>query len=146
MNADNVDYNTMRSEIITSVTNHKPVILCERDLWWIVGNEIVRAYNSINNFDYNNPNHINSVGFPMYTSLTINPDGTGLSYTVNAVDVMTNHYVTITGVVVDNQANRCWLKIQTWGRAEYLDFNEFYYYQSPQFNTDTAESTIIVLR
>ena len=145
LNANSVDYSTMLNSIIASMNNHKPVILCERDALWIVGNEVVSVYNRIMHPDIGDPERLNSVGFPMYSSLTINTDGTGLSYTIDPYNVMTNHYVTITGVVVDNQADRCWLKVQTWGTVKYIDFNEFYYYQTPQFDTDTSESTIIVL-
>ncbi len=38
---------------------------------------------------------------------------------------MTNHYVTVTGVIEDLHSGRVWLRVQTWGYAMYLDFDEF---------------------
>ena len=60
-----------------------------------------------------------------------------LEFTMDENNVMTDHYVTITGVFIDNQSGRTWLRVQSWGGEWYLDFDEFYNYSN-----DNAESFI----
>lgn len=51
-------------------------------------------------------------------------------------DVMTSHYVTITGVILDRESDNEWLRIQTWGEIYYLRLDEFYdYNQSLPYGT-----------
>lgn len=82
----------------------------------------------------------------MYSSFAIDTNGNGFIYTQSMSNVMTNHYVTITGVVIDYQEDRCWLKVQTWGQVYYIDFYEFYNYETPEADYSTAESTIIIFQ
>lgn len=49
---------------------------------------------------------------------------------------MTNHYVTITGLIMDKENSNVWLRIQTWGEIYYLRLDEFYdYNQSLPYGT-----------
>ena len=60
-------------------------------------------------------------------------------------DVMTNHYVTVTGVIEDLHSGRVWLRVQTCGYAMYLDFDELYNYDGLGLNESTSMGSIIVL-
>ncbi len=75
------------------------------------------------------------VGFPMYMRWS-NETGCPEVH-LDESNVMTDHYVTITGVFIDNQSGRTWLRVQSWGGEWYLDFDEFYNYSN-----DNAESFI----
>ncbi len=77
----------------------------------------------------------------MYTRLKPNINGNGLDSAVTESNVTTYHYVTIIGMVKDNNSNRCWLKVQSWGKAYYIDLVEFYNYKSPDSLVNTAEGT-----
>ena len=140
IDAENLEYDELEDIVIGSLNRGKPIILCERDPLWIVGNYVVDEYMKKNNYS---SYYINRVGFPMYTDLRILTNGSGFKCESNP-NVMTNHYVTITGMVKDNHTNRCWLKVQSWGKVYYIDLADFYSYESPGFDYSTAESTIIV--
>ncbi|HPG65160.1 MAG TPA: hypothetical protein PLE82_07465, partial [Saccharofermentans sp.] len=112
---------TMLEHIITSLRRNYPVILCEFDV-----------ENMIRNLDRDVRSQ---VGFPMYM-LWSNETGCP-EVNLDESNVMTDHYVTITGVFIDNQSGRTWLRVQTWGSEYYLDFDEFYSYSN-----DNAESFI----
>jgi len=36
------------------------------------------------------------------------------------------HYVTVTGVLVDRNTGKVYLRIQSWGKMLYIDYDEFY--------------------
>ena len=141
LDVDNVSYDDLERNVIDSLNRGNPIILCERDAIWIAGNFIVGEFNErVDNDFYELP----KVGFPMYTELAIETDGSGLKSTVSKYAVMTNHYVTVTGMVKDNNSGRCWIKVQSWGRVYYIDLVEFYNYETPNSLVTTAESTVIV--
>ena len=73
----------------------------------------------------------------LYTTDLSIDDTACLEFTMDDRNVMTDHYVTITGVFIDNQSGRTWLRVQSWGEEWYLDFDEFYNYSN-----DNAESFI----
>ena len=141
--ADTMSYDELEQKIIDSLDSGKPIILCERDADWIIGNYIIKQYNKINGYNYDDEDYINPIGFPMYKQLAIKEDGSGFSIASNS-NVMTNHYVTITGMVKDCQSGCCWLKIQSWGQVYYIDLVDFYNYRTQESDYSTAESTIIV--
>ena len=35
------------------------------------------------------------------------------------------HYVTVTGIIVDSETNKWWMKISSWGQEYYIDFSEY---------------------
>lgn len=39
-----------------------------------------------------------------------------------------NHYVTVTGVLVDKQKNTCKLQVSSWGEKYYVDYDKIYKY------------------
>lgn len=55
----------------------------------------------------------------MYRSLSLDSEGNGFVPDLYS-GVMTNHYVTVTGVIEDLNSGRVWLRVQTWGNAMYL--------------------------
>lgn len=75
----------------------------------------------------------------------MNESGSNLEATPCNTSTMTNHYVTITGVLNDRRTGAAWLRIQTWGRARYINYDEFYEYRSPVYPISTAMGSIIVL-
>lgn len=86
-----------------------------------------------------------SVGFPMYLSLSVNEELPCGFNTLLDSNVMTNHYVTITGVIEDTRENNTWLRIQTWGRVGYITLEDFYYYQTPGYAISTDIGSLIIL-
>ena len=139
----------MEITIIDSLNRGFPVILCERDELWLAGNFVVDLYNGYakyvnDNNDLDDVLLLPKVGLTMYTMLSPSQNGNGFESDVSETDVTAYHYVTITGMVKDNNSNRCWLKVQSWGKVFYIDLVDFYSYESPGFNYSTAESTIIV--
>jgi len=47
-------------------------------------------------------------------------------------------------MVKENNSCRCWIKVQSWGEAYYIDLVEFYDYKSPDSLVNTAGGTVIV--
>ena len=129
----------MLTDIIESLNSNKPVILCERDPNWIINNYIGNTIEDLTGLDYSN------VGFPMYLDLIFDnslPCGFTPSLDVN---VMTNHYVTITGVIKDSIDNTTWLRIQTWGRVGYIKLEDFYNYRTPGYLMSTDIGSLIIM-
>ena len=58
-------------------------------------------------------------------------------------EVMTSHYVTLTGVILDRESDNEWLRIQTWGEQYYLLYNDFVEYN--KFNNNLASGTTIII-
>lgn len=129
----------MLADIIESLRSNKPVILCERDPNWIVSNYIGEEIEDHTDLEYS------SVGFPMYLSLSVNEELPCGFNTLLDSNVMTNHYVTITGVIEDTIENNTWLRIQTWGRVGYITLEDFYYYQTPGYAISTDIGSLIIL-
>lgn len=130
-----VSRDDMLQDILDSLERDMPVILCERDPSWTLINEVGGRVSE----EYSN------VGFPMYTGLNINPDlPNGFTPVVDQY-VMTNHYVTITGVIEDTVEHNVWLRIQTWGRYGYLNYDEFYNYRTQYAAISTDIGSIIVM-
>ena len=100
-------------QIKSSLKNDKPVILNEMDY---IG--------MIENMDSGIKK-----GFPMYNNLL--SLGKGISGKLDESNVMTDHYVTITGLIKDYQSDTVWLRVQTWGEVYYLRLDEFYKYNQP---------------
>lgn len=128
----------MLSDIISSLNSNKPVILCEIDPTWIVGNAVLYGVSTVLDTD------VSEVGFPIYRSLSLNGEGNGFVPFLYS-DVMNNHYVTVTGVIEDLHSGHVWLRVQTWGYAMYLDFDDFYNYDGLGLNESTSMGSIVVL-
>ena len=149
IDAEHVDYSDLEITIIDSLNRGFPVILSERDDLWLAGNIVVDLYNGYakyvnGNNDLDDVLLLPKVGLTMYTKLSPSQNGNGLESYVSETAVTTYHYVTITGMVKDNNSNRCWLKVQSWGKVYYIDLVEFYNYKSPDSLVNTAEGTVIV--
>ncbi|MCR5802656.1 MAG: hypothetical protein K6G47_00200, partial [Clostridia bacterium] len=103
--------NKQLEEIITeSLLNDKPVILNEMDCIGMLENRKAET----------------KKGFPMYKD--ISSYGQGIYGEIDEANVMTDHYVTITGLIQDNQSDTVWLRVQTWGEEYYLRLDDFYIY------------------
>ncbi len=137
------NHDSLLSLIINSVENDHPVILCEIDPSWLANFEFSRRVAMGLDPDHNNPANI---GFVIYnTDLHMAANGACLEATTYSSSAMSNHYVTVTGVLVDNSSGEAWLRVQTWGHARYVNYNEFVNYQSPYYPVSTAMGSIIVL-
>ena len=68
--------------------------------------------------------------------------GYDISDTMEIKDYAIGHYITITGIFIDEQINKRWLRVQSWGEEYYIDFDGFY-----DYNTDESGrlGTIIVV-
>ena len=86
-------------------------------------------------------------GFPMY--LNLYSEGKGIKGIEdkdekNNANVMTDHYVTITGIVKDGESGNEWLRIQTWGEQYYILYNDFVEYN--KINNNLSDGTVIILK
>ncbi len=71
-------------------------------------------------------------------------DGMGICGNPDKYNVMTDHYVTITGVVKDTQSGKTWLRIQSWGEVYYILYSDFVLYNSTHA-FEGAKGMIIVV-
>ena len=86
----------------------------------------------------------NRIGFPMYTlSTKLDDYGKGIIGIPDEKNVMTDHYVTITGVIFDRESGKEWLRIQSWGEQYYILFEDFCNYNDC---IDWAEGTLVVIK
>ncbi len=90
----------------------------------------------------NNIENVEKMGFPMYSDLA--SCGYGIEGVEDKYNVMTDHYVTITGVIHDNEVDRVWLRIQTWGKQYYILYDDFVDYN--KINENLADGSIIILK
>lgn len=107
------DRESMLDKIERSIESNKPVILQELDPIDALNNKL--------------PNRTTS-GIQMYQRI---PQAT-ISNLLKSTGYVTTHYVTITGVFIDEQANKRWLRVQSWGEEYYIDFDEFYDYNTAE--------------
>lgn len=116
---DNYSEKYILEQIKNSLTNNKPVILNEMDYIGMIENMDSRT----------------NKGFPMYENLKAK-DGIGIEGVESPLNKMCDHYVTITGLIIDYQTDIVWLRVQTWGKINYLRLDEFYdYNQSLPYGT-----------
>ena len=83
------------------------------------------------------------MGFPMYY-LDVDNNGNGLIGIPDSYNVMTDHYVTITGAIKDYQSGQTWLRIQSWGEEYYLLYSDFVEYNRT-FACNEAKGNIIIV-
>ncbi|MBO7426229.1 MAG: hypothetical protein J6U23_11185 [Clostridiales bacterium] len=69
--------------------------------------------------------------------------GKGIIGIPDEKNAMTDHYVTITGVIFDRESGKEWLRIQSWGEQYYILFEDFCNYND---FIDWAEGTLVVIK
>lgn len=123
----------MLSKIVKSIEKGNPVILNQLDIPGLL-------YNYISNAEYSEE----MIGFPLYTlSCNFDDYGKGIIGVPDKWNVMTAHYVTITGIILDRESENEWLRVQSWGEQYYILFNDFCNYND---YLDWAEGTIVVIK
>lgn len=63
------------------------------------------------------------------------PNSDGSDIVPDAVKTMCWHYVTITGVYTNTQIGKVFLKVQSWGKVYYIDYEELNEYNSGFLNS-----------
>ena len=146
------DYNSedVLDRIITSIKDDKPVIMLEADLFNMMLDE-VGSYDLLNGL-------INGLFRLIDTSFSIMPhdsedqetedeqqieikpgvsmyegDKNNCEIETDPCNKMSWHYVTITGVYINNNTNKIYLRIQSWGKMLYIDYDEFVDYNDSVF-------------
>lgn len=106
------DRDDMLYIIIQSISSNKPVILQELDPAGLLIGML--------------PNLTTPPGVKMYKRNNL----ADMDNFLTEVDHAAGHYVTITGIFIDEQANMRWLRVQSWGKEYYINFDEFYDYNT----------------
>ncbi len=57
-----------------------------------------------------------------FTVDRIDTDGDTIEDSDYSID---GHYMTITRLIIDNEFDARWLQVQTWGRVQYINFDEW---------------------
>lgn len=60
--------------------------------------------------------------------------------------VFHNHYVTITGIYIDEVQNRTWLHVSSWGISYYIDFDEYINYLENYASFDGIATNILYIK
>ncbi len=120
-----------------SIIDNRPVILLEDD-------RVLDYSNTL--FGDNNP--IQRNGFPLYSINDSNLNSyTGFNDIITEhATPMIYHYVTITGIIIDDNAplpqDRVYLRVQSWGEDFYLKYSDFVLYN---FDNATCNGAIITV-
>lgn len=126
-------------EIESSLQNNRPVILFEADRVQYYSEDVLGNYSPI---DRN--------GFPLYV-IDENPERDITSFEDLFIQPsnhprMTYHYVTITGIVINSDAqdgnDRVFLRVQSWGGEYYINYSDFVNYNE-SYATCMGEIIII---
>jgi hypothetical protein len=107
---NSTDRESMLKKIELSIKSNKPVILQELDPISMASNDP-------------------TVGIQLYQR---DYQATTMYDIFTSTGYVTGHYVTITGMFIDEQANRRWLRVQSWGEEYYIDFDEFFDYNTAE--------------
>lgn len=77
------------------------------------------------NYNYNGFISVINLSDPhqfQFTVDRIDTDGDTIEDSDYSID---GHYMTITRLIIDNEFDARWLQVQTWGRVQYINFDEW---------------------
>ena len=61
----------------------------------------------------------------------------------NTKNHLDNHYVTVTGVLVDKQKNTCKLQVSSWGEKYYVDYDKIYSYVDKHSSSTLCDAIFV---